>query len=552
MAENQPLPDQQFRTQIAEDLDRTMLVEAAAGTGKTTCLIARMVGLLREDKCRIETLAAVTFTRKAAAELRTRFQLALERDVARFAGVEQKRLSEALRHIERCFIGTIHAFCARLLRERPVEAGIDPGFVELDEDLDARLREQAWREHVATLIVTDDPILPELQELGLKVSDSTRRSSSLATELDELGLDAADLGPAFLRYADFPDIDEWPAEKTDLPGLSACTTALRDYLAHIRTLSLPANPGNDKLMPKYALILRMERGRDLDQRAQLMELLEQFDGEAKVVQKNWPGKRAQALAEKERWDNFVQQYAQPMLLAWRVHRYEPVMRAIQPARAVYDRLRRERNGLNFQDLLLLSAALLRDKPEIRRYFRERFTHVLVDEFQDTDPIQAEVMLLLTADDVKETDWQKCRPIPGSLFVVGDPKQSIYRFRRADILTYNKVRMIIENAGGAVVPLSANFRSVKPVVDWVNSCFNSVFPTDADAFSPANRPLDVGRADVVTDGTGIHKLVAPAALRRKDDVAQHEADLIARTIRQAIDQRWTVPRTQSERDHGITP
>lgn len=551
MAKSPPKPpDQKYRDQIASDLDRTMLVEAAAGTGKTTCLIARMVGLLREGKCSIESLAAVTFTRKAAAELRTRFQLALERAARESAGGQRDRLLESLGNVERCFIGTIHSFCARLLRERPVEAGVDPGFAELDDVLDARLRQQAWRQHVATLITTDDPILPELESLGLKVSTSTRRSSTLATELDEIGLEPAELGPAFLRYAEFSDVADWPAEPVPLPDLEPCINELTAYTRHIRGLTLPVDYGNDKLIPRYELIGRMSKRLDLTQPAQLMELLEQFQGPATVVQKIWPGKRDQALAERDRWNDFVQRYADPLLLAWREHRYEPVMRTIRPALDVYQRLRRERNGLNFQDLLLLSVKLLRDKPEVRRYFQERFTHLLVDEFQDTDPIQAEVMLLLTADDPEEADWQKCRPVPGSLFVVGDPKQSIYRFRRADILTYNKVRKIVEDVGGDVVPLTANFRSIKPVVDWVNGCFNDVFPAKTDDYSPANRPLDVGRPDGTEQESAVEKLLAPAALNRKDLVAQHEADLIARTIRRAIDEKWPVPRTEKEVQHGV--
>src|SRR5215210_4205431 len=125
MAERRRKPaDQEYRDRIANDLACTMLVEAAAGTGKTTCLISRMVGLLREGECKIETLAAVTFTRKAAAELRTRFQLALEEAVQQSKGKKRQRLLDALDHVERCFIATIHSFCARLLRERPVEAGV--------------------------------------------------------------------------------------------------------------------------------------------------------------------------------------------------------------------------------------------------------------------------------------------------------------------------------------------------------------------------------------------------------------------------------------------
>jgi ATP-dependent helicase/nuclease subunit A len=286
-----------------------------------------------------------------------------------------------------------------------------------------------------------------------------------------------------------------------------------------------------------------------------MEVLELFTGKAGVVQKQWPGKKAQAVAEEQRWDRFQQQFAEPLLLAWREHRYEPVMRAIRPALLVYGELRRERGGLNFQDLLLRSVALLRDKPVVRRYFRDRFTHLLVDEFQDTDPLQAEVMLLLTAEDPEEANWEKCRPVAGSLFVVGDPKQSIYRFRRADIQTYGKVRAIMENAGGAIVPLTANFRSVQSVIDWVNGCFNEVFPASADAYSPANRPLEVGRtgesgeSDGSKDRLAVARLLIPAALKHQDLIAEHEADLIARTIRRALDERWLLPRTEAERARG---
>ncbi len=166
-----------------------------------------------------------------------------------------------------------------------------------------------------------------------------------------------------------------------------------------------------------------------------------------------------------------------------------MLRVLNGAVATYDRLRREAGGLNYQDLLLLAARLLRDKPQIRRYFRRRFTHVLVDEFQDTDPVQAEVMLLLTAADPAQTEWRLARPVPGALFVVGDPKQSIYRFRRADIVTYNEVKKIIEQHGEVVV-LRANFRSRKAVIDWVNTTFDQFFPAAADVYSPAARRWSV--------------------------------------------------------------
>jgi ATP-dependent helicase/nuclease subunit A len=136
-----------------------MLVEAAAGTGKTTILISRMVSLLVEGKSVVETMAAVTFTRKAATELRARFQLELERAFRQSGGRRRARLAAALSAIDRCFIGTIHSFCGRLLRERPVEAGVDVSFEEMDETEDQLLKQTAWDRYVARLYAEGHPIL---------------------------------------------------------------------------------------------------------------------------------------------------------------------------------------------------------------------------------------------------------------------------------------------------------------------------------------------------------------------------------------------------------
>ena len=146
--------DQPARDAIVSLLDTTMLVEASAGTGKTRSMVDRMIALLREDKCSIGSLAAITFTRKAAAELRARFQIALETAARQAEGDACQRLTDALDHAERAYIGTIHSFCGRLLRERPVEAGVDPAFLEFDETVDFRLRKEALQQYVAGRIST--------------------------------------------------------------------------------------------------------------------------------------------------------------------------------------------------------------------------------------------------------------------------------------------------------------------------------------------------------------------------------------------------------------
>jgi ATP-dependent helicase/nuclease subunit A len=527
-------PDQAARDLIVRELDRNVLVEAAAGTGKTTSLVARIVNLIRQGKCQVGSLAAVTFTRKAAAELRGRVQVELEKAIREATGVEKERLADAVKHVERAFLGTIHSFCARMLRERPVEAGIDSEFVELDDAQDSELRRQAWSEHLERLIVAKDPVLEELALLGVEIGE---------------------LRTTFERFADFPDVAEWPAPVVPVPDPESLLTALRSYVQHIRALepALPLEYGNDKLIPQYRRLLRAVRHTDFESPAELLTVLAPFVSSSRdeasdpaVVQKQWPGGKAQAEAEKARWRAFGQNYATPYVQALRRVRYRVVLDLLRPAVQIYDRLRSAGGWLNFQDLLLAAAGLLRHSPAIREYFRKRFTHLLIDEFQDTDPIQAEVMMLLTSDDPHEGNWRRCRPKPGSMFVVGDPKQSIYRFRRADIVTYNEVKRIIVSTGGEVVALSANFRGTAPLVEWINGSFTGRFPAAATQFAPVYSSLQVGRLDErAGDLAGLYSLKATGA--NKEEILVNESQIVARIVRHALDSRRKVPRSAREHD-----
>ena len=161
--------DQPIRDRIERELDRTFLVEAGAGSGKTHSLARRIAAGVASGTYRIEQVAAVTFTRKAAAELRGRLQLALEDRLKRQpVGEERDRIHLALSTIERFFAGTIHGFCAHLLRERPVEAKVAPGFVEVDDVEDQRRRKQAWREYVARERGSGSALMADLQAAKVK------------------------------------------------------------------------------------------------------------------------------------------------------------------------------------------------------------------------------------------------------------------------------------------------------------------------------------------------------------------------------------------------
>lgn len=551
------LADESQRELIVRELDRNIIVEAAAGTGKTTCMVDRMVALLESGTCEnVRTLAAVTFTRKAAAELRSRFRLRLEEAARDSSEAVDENLGRALAGVEQCFIGTIHSFCARLLRERPVEAGVDIDFREIDEAADGRLRSEAWAQYTSRLY-TSDP-------------------GEILGEMERYGIQPGELESAFMRFAEYPDVDKWPLGKVeeDLPGAAEALEEMKQYAAHMRALDarLPDDTGNDTLIDKYRRLPRVIShypAEELSRPARFMEVMSLFNQGAKQVQKEWMKNgaftREEAKAEVARWEGFRESVARPLADAWLEKRYELVLRVMFAAREVYDEARRERGVLNFQDLLMKAAGLLRENPNVREYFSKRFTHVLVDEFQDTDPIQAEMLLLLTAGEVKEKKWRNCTPRPGSLFVVGDPKQSIYRFRRADIVIFNEVKRIICE-DGLEARLSVNFRSVGDIIEWVNRVFEPNgeddegsgkaivrFPSRGSEESPGYVPLEKGRAGGSEgDLSGAYSLVVPEEYSNKPTVIAYEADRIARTIRDMVDSGVSVPRTGREVEAGKPP
>src|SRR5687767_15948352 len=164
--------DQEARDVIRGALETNILVEAGAGSGKTQMLAERMAAGVAAGVYQVEHMAAVTFTRKAASELRGRFHLALEKELQSASDdARQARVRAALSNLERFFAGTIHSFCARLLRERPVESGVSPGFTELDEVQDEELRNRSWRDFIASTRAVGDHDMLELLTTGVRPRD---------------------------------------------------------------------------------------------------------------------------------------------------------------------------------------------------------------------------------------------------------------------------------------------------------------------------------------------------------------------------------------------
>ena len=516
-----PLPDAAARARIATDLDTNLLVEAGAGAGKTTAMVTRMVALVRSGRATVDRIAAVTFTRKAAAELRERFQTVLERELIDAAGAREASaslLDAALRDIDRSFIGTIHAFCARLLRERPLDAGLDPGFRETFGAEEPMLRRAFYDRHIERLAAVGDASLSELAAVGL-----TPR------QVFEL----------FERLVENPDIT-FASAAAPRPDTAPARRAVEALLAEAARYMPAEEP--EKGWDPLQLAVRTLRFRrwvlDWSDDTRFLDTLLETLGEAapKPTQNRWSDDRSIRAAVKRMYEQLIDQCATGGVIgrtirAWQEHRHPVALEFVSRAAAEFEVERRRAGTLFFGDLLMHAARMLRESESARASVGERYAYLLVDEFQDTDPIQAEVLFLI-ASDPHDRDWRAETPRPGSLFVVGDPKQSIYRFRRADITLYEEVKARFR-AFGDVVELTSNFRSTPPIGTFVNDVFAPLLTGGADPGQAPFAPMRVRRAADAMAGVYWYQLVKPTGPFRYDEMAAQDAERIASWVARRV-------------------
>src|ERR1700730_6363334 len=384
-------------------------------------MAGRMAAGIASGAYQVEHMSAVTFTRKAAAELRGRFQLALEEQLeqsARLPNAAERvvRLRSALSNLDRFFAGTINSFCAHLLRERPVEAGVSPGFTELDELADAVLRKQSWRDFLTA--AKADPIVRELRDAGIKPKD---------------------LDKAFETVCLYEEV-EFPPGDAVRPDTAAGYKALDEFWAAMQR-KLPTAITQDttcktqKVARRFYGQMRIANSRR-SRPGTLEGLLATWDFTAGITQNRWSAdaaERRKIAAEITRLHTaFRTDVIQPCLAAWRQYIYRLSITLLTTARTHAACGRRRDNTLNYGDLLQLAARVLRGNGEVRRALQRKCRWLFVDEFQDTDPVQAEIIFLLAGEDpallaAESVDWRSIPLRRGALFVVGGPQQSIYRF-----------------------------------------------------------------------------------------------------------------------------
>jgi ATP-dependent exoDNAse (exonuclease V) beta subunit len=484
------LADSHARHEIATRLDVTMVVEAAAGTGKTTELVRRIVAVLASGAARIDEIVAVTFTEKAAGELKLRLRTELE-SARRAAPAPPARMAIelALAHLEDGRVGTIHAFCSDLLRERPVEARVDPGFTVLTEAQAERLYGEAFSLW--------------LQERLEAPPEGVRRS---------------------LRRQSHGIDDESPAERLRKAGWTLASW--RDMPAPWRRPTFDRMAAVDRLVddvrrfagmtaacttPKDALFKAAAPARQLDQEIQASEQVRprDHDGlEAALValaqqrtftnprytgyDPNWRGSgtRTDVLSAHAALVAGLEAFREDADADLAALLQQELLETVER----YEHLKARAGALDFLDLLLKARDLVRGCDDVRVDFQRRFRRLFVDEFQDTDPLQAEILLLLASDDPQVRDWRQVTPAPAKLFIVGDPKQSIYRFRRADVGVYREVVTALVARGATALNLTTSFRGVPAIQEVVNAAFAPLMNGDADCLQASYVPLAPDRRD----------------------------------------------------------
>lgn len=476
--------------------DGSLMVRAGAGTGKTTVLVERFVASVIEDGVAVESILAITFTEKAAAEMRTRVR-------ARFVELGHRA---AARATEGAWISTIHGLCARILRAHALSAGIDPDFRVLGELEAERIAADAF-DGALGAFMGDDP--ERLEMVAAYTPDGLR--DMVRTAYSRLRS----------RGERDPRLEELPAPRVGDQAArldAAAAAALRDLGAAGDGVAV--GRAIAKLERCTALLERLPPGA-LAEPGELDNL--SFGRNAKALCSDACVEYGEALAE----------YA-ALCSEFKEHRDHGMLRALLELYGDrYEAGKRARSAVDFEDLELLTRDLLAEHDGLRQQYAERFAHVLVDEMQDTNPLQNDLIERLARDNV---------------FRVGDENQSIYGFRNADVGVFRR-HWETAAAAGRAESISVNFRSRGEVLEAIDRCFTGIWP---EGFEPLREGPEA-RAAAPRVESCVELLVTDRDKRRWDDALGTEdpfgAAMHAATPWRAAEARLLAKRVHELHDDG---
>ena len=518
------MSDEQARRDIISNVDKNYFVEAGAGSGKTTILVERMVAMI-EQGIPVEKICTITFTVAAANEFYERFQKRLsqrskdETDPKTHAGSlgaqtkeTKERCAKALQNIDSCFMGTIDSFCNKILSEHPMEARIpaDSSIVEEKDIMDRYVQEYMKidgepeyaslrdKYHLFTNIVSNPvKVFRDALDTIIRVRDAefVYDKPEVTSIEKKFKAEKKELVRLFKALLANPGIE---FDGTD-PNIQSWKT-LRQQSNILAQYEYDWDTGITSVL--YALKnvskLRLKPLEDIESILGPSEVYFSFNsgrGKWYILNENYTG----IISELE-------DYQSRVILDF----------VIDCMHVMSDKLRKE-GVLNFIDYkIYLREMLKKDVAEGHKlidYIYRDHSYFMIDEFQDTDPMEAEIFFYLAAETF-DLDWRKCVPHAGSLFIVGDPKQSIYRFKNADIPSFKRVRSLFSGSNGEVLQLSSNFRSTFSLHQWFNNVFgNHLLKRDTEDQSKYEPITNKDKDDDYS--TGVYKYTPSD---KKDDTA----------------------------------
>lgn len=530
----------QAQRQVVEATERNLILRAGAGTGKTRVLVEHFLLLLERRLAEPTHIAAITYTEKAANELQVRLREATRRREQAAADPGERLYWRRCRlALEGARIGTFHSFCARLLREQSLRAGLDPGFTVLEEAPALLLRRQAVRETLREWIEQAD----ETQLGELLGAFEFNRLEGLLGEMLRWP-DICDRTAQRLLEQRPEEICRWWAEQRRL----AERKVLQGLVSHplwrqcLEELSrCQARQATDKAEENRRCILALAEGllesdSPLEDLQAIWDACDQRPGSAR----NWAsGELALVKGAMYRLREELVKGAREELQCLAptanderaVRGFRALGRLYLAAREHYRRLKEARGAVDFDDLLLRTRDLLLSDLEARGYYQRLIRYLLVDEFQDNAAVEREILFLLAEREPRASSWEEVELVPGKLFIVGDDKQSIYRFRGADVTVFNDTARRLASEGRADT-LVESFRSTRPLIDFINTLFASVMGEEErpELFQSRHVPLRPHRGAGVEPP--VELLVVPLGEKELiDEVREREARALASRLRE---------------------
>ena len=478
--------DTQSRDRIVSDINTNFFVEAGAGSGKTTMLVSRMVAMV-EGGIPIGKICAITFTKAAAGEFYDRFQkLLIERSNPDYVWKDKgyagqlpeptdesrERCAEALKNIDLCFMGTIDSFCGMVLSEHPSEAQI-PSDAQIVSDQDAEIFYKQQYVKICAGEYGD-----ELKNLA----DAFRGFFRNAEDVFVQGV--SELMKNRNVHFNYPDPGTVDVDKTFAAQRDDIIKAVKCLYEHPEIIS-ETNEGTRKAKEQISDIYSALRKKWSINFSNVLYYLGVLAG-IRVLPAGMEKYGAslaglfEAGGARDKSFGIVIGRDGGLVHGLKNLQYSTSMKFLVSCVSVLEGAMLEKGNMTFFDCLYYLRNMLKNDAEgdgkLIRYIYDRHSYFLIDEFQDTNPMQAEIFFYLSSEK-PVLQWSKCVPRPGSLFIVGDPKQSIYRFRSADVASFLKVKGLFEQNGGAILSLSRNFRSTSVLCSYFNRCFTAMLPEE---------------------------------------------------------------------------